>query len=151
MIENWKDPKKYKERKKLAIISLCQWLRSLCSLAGEIKDQGAGILSVVSQDFCSLSVNLGGGCAAWLLLCWSLFEPLYFYRYLVVGSLLRDFACSKFFSSVLVLFAVLKNVHIGVPVVAQWLTNPTRNHEVAGSVPALAQWVNDPALPWAVV
>jgi len=40
---------------------------------------------------------------------------------------------------------------IGVPVVAQWLTNPTRNHEVAGSVPALAQWVNDPALPWAVV
>ena len=40
-----------------------------------------------------------------------------------------------------------KNHMIGVPVVAQWLTNPTRNHEVAGSVPALAQWVNDPALP----
>ena len=45
---------------------------------------------------------------------------------------------------------------------AQWLTNPTRNHKVAGSVPALAQWVNgvavscgvgcrrgsDPALLW---
>ena len=29
----------------------------------------------------------------------------------------------------------------GVPVVAQWLTNPTRNHGVAGSVPGLAQWV----------
>ena len=41
---------------------------------------------------------------------------------------------------------VIKKVW-GVPVVAQWLTNPTRNHEVAGSIPALAQWVNDPALP----
>ena len=34
----------------------------------------------------------------------------------------------------------------GVPGVAQWLTNPTRNHEVAGSIPGLAQWVNNPAL-----
>ena len=39
------------------------------------------------------------------------------------------------------------NKSSGVPVVAQRLANPTRNHEVAGSVPALAQWVNDPALP----
>ena len=40
-----------------------------------------------------------------------------------------------------------RNAAFGVPVVAQWLTNPTRNHEVAGSVPAFAQWVNDPLLP----
>ena len=26
---------------------------------------------------------------------------------------------------------------------AQWLTNPTRNHEVSGSIPGLSQWVKD--------
>ena len=31
----------------------------------------------------------------------------------------------------------------GVPIMAQWLTNPTRNHEVVGLIPGLAQWVND--------
>ena len=32
----------------------------------------------------------------------------------------------------------LGNGVYGVSVVAQWLTNPTRNHEVAGSIPGLA-------------
>ena len=37
---------------------------------------------------------------------------------------------------------------LGVPIVAQWLTNPTRNHEVAALIPGPAQWVKDLELLW---
>ena len=40
----------------------------------------------------------------------------------------------------------LKKKERGVPVVMQWLTNPTRNHKVTGSIPGLAQGVKDPVL-----
>ena len=40
-----------------------------------------------------------------------------------------------------------KNGITGVPVVAQWLTDPTKNHEVVGLIPGLAQWIKDRVLP----
>ena len=40
----------------------------------------------------------------------------------------------------------VKRKEWGVPVVAQWLTNPTRNHEVEGLVPGLPQGFKNPAL-----
>ena len=40
---------------------------------------------------------------------------------------------------------------IGVPVVAQWVENPTRIHEDISFIPGHAQWLKDLVLPQAVV
>ena len=70
----WKIQKKKKE---FPVISRYHWLRSLSSWAGEIKDEGAGILSASSQLLWSLGAHL----TSVLLfdpLSLSLFRPLYF-------------------------------------------------------------------------
>lgn len=41
----------------------------------------------------------------------------------------------------------LKTVPLGVPIIAEWLTNLTSIHEDVGSVPALLSELKDPALP----
>ena len=36
---------------------------------------------------------------------------------------------------------------LGVPVMDQWLTNPTSVHEDMVSIPGVTQWAKDPVLP----
>ena len=38
---------------------------------------------------------------------------------------------------------VKKRSRIGVPIMAQWLMNLTRNDKVVGLIPSLAQWIKD--------
>ena len=48
-------------------------------------------------------------------------------------------------------YSCFKNSFYGVPIVAQWIMNPTSIHEDASSFPGLPQWVKDLVLSWAVV
>ena len=77
-----------------------------------------------------------------LLVVWWMIKPSFVqYEYVLRQCFLRsqDHSC-KF-----------KDSFFGVPIMAQWVTNLTRNHEAAGLTPGLAQWAKDLALPWAVV
>ena len=49
-------------------------------------------------------------------------------------------------AAILTQLSCLLTVFQRVPIMAQWLTNPTSNDEVAGLIPGLAQWVKDPSL-----
>ena len=54
-------------------------------------------------------------------------------------------------SMLAVVFVALRELGLGVPIVAQQVKNPTSIHEDTSLIPGLAQWAKDLALPRAVV
>ena len=70
---------------------------------------------------------------------------LYAGRVITLGTLIAVYLSTSdemlpiFISEAVSPIVILKILLFGVPFMSQLLTNPTRNHEVAGSVPGLAQ------------
>ena len=62
-----------------------------------------------------------------------------------MDKFLHNLSIGKGFEDTRTKDIVKENIE-GVPIVARWLMNPTRNHEGVGSIPGLAQWVEDLAL-----
>ena len=67
---------------------------------------------------------------------------LFFQQNLNPYVLIEEFKLFLFTVIVVTLYN-FKNIFLEVPIMIQWLTSPTRNHEVVGSIPGLTHRVGD--------
>ena len=79
-----------------------------------------------------MSCSVGHRCGSDPTLLWLWRRP-------AAAALIRPLAWESPHAGGVALEKTKKQAKAGVPVVAQWLTNLTRNHEVVGSIPGLAQ------------